>query len=447
MPNFGEIGGGRWSPPPKTHKNGKPKSNGALIFQDNHVAPNTASSLIWKDVVETESSNVKIFEGQFDKYCKEKAKPPERRRIRKVGSNPMYLSNLASGPITLKPKTIEETMYLPRGVKYVTPPSRFKSNYNQGCYAPYQIAKEVPTQHMVHTLEAKPNIKPGHGTAFSIVGASSLTPTRFLKGKATKAWVGYVGTSGKNNQFRNLTTSAQEANKGVEKSLPPKSFKERASAAVRATTKGQTQGAQNGSGAKAAGPDRQNVRSATPTCGVQRHAAASIPRASTSMGSRRPQRQPQLSRPATRASTAEQGVRARVAGNGTGSRPSSRAQPRASSGHGMRSSREETLTEREAQLEQREQAMAEKQVRLESQERVSKQHRLEELKAQIAKDNQYLFNNPSDKYYKELAKKNTWELRRLYEEGIASPATGSLSQVLSQPLDQRLWTHVPRFDE
>lgn len=92
---------------------------------------------------------------------------------------------------------------------------------------------------------------------------------------------------------------------------------------------------------------------------------------------------------------------------------------------------EDKLTEREAKLEQRERAVEEVEAYLREQKR-------EHLCGEIAKDNKYLFVNPGDKYYQEVARKNVWELRRLHDKGGGSP------NVLEQPMQQRLW--VPRPD-
>ena len=105
--------------------------------------------------------------------------------------------------------------------------------------------------------------------------------------------------------------------------------------------------------------------------------------------------------------------------------------------------------------------------------------RVSELSSQIMKDQKYVFSNPGDRYYKELAMKNVWELRCSHFLAVqsASPvlvmfavrrglqgAGGSASQpgavvaddsdprycsditnVLPQPINQRLW--VPRAGE
>lgn len=163
-----------------------------------------------------------------------------------------------------KPRSFTEVAQarLPRGVKYIQPPKLFKSKYMDGCYADYDPppAENLPPTHIVSKAQASPFLirtlianpphatdlyfsravshallslsawwlvqakkteKAGQGVSFNIVGAMPLAPTRFLKGRATKAWVEYVGTTGRNNQFQNLQTSAQAANEAMEQKKIP----------------------------------------------------------------------------------------------------------------------------------------------------------------------------------------------------------------------------------
>ena len=50
-------------------------------------------------------------------------------------------------------------------------------------------------------------------------------------------------------------------------------------------------------------------------------------------------------------------------------------------------------------------------------------------------------------YYRELARKNMWDLRQLYKEGAVKAPSKGMVGVLEQPMDQRLWVNVPEPDQ
>lgn len=448
---FGDIGGGKWSPPPKAHA--KPKSDGAVVFEDYHVAPNTSSSLMWADIVDTENTNQATAAEQLEKYTKDKPPPPSKRKIRRVGSRMMYVSdpkNTDPSGYEPKPKKLEEVISVPRGLKYIPPPKLFRSQYNQGCYAPYKppASDEMPAQHVMARAQALHDVKPGHGASFRISGAKSLAPTRFLKGKATKAWVEYVGTTGRNNHFRNLTTTANAANKEAENRVPhAMSFKQRAALAVQAAT-------QPGEGSSEAG-QQSSMRPSS-----EQRGRSPQKRATTSMGGTRPgrgttsplrppQQQQQQRGGGGRASSAIREAPLQAGGS----------QPRPATVQGMRSptgsragsrlqgsrpvSRLQGGSRPGSRLTEREAVLAAHEVNVDNQ----MERHVAELTQQIAQDNKYLFCNPQDKYYRELARKNMWDLRQLYKEGAVKAPSKGMVGVLDQPMDQRLWVNIPEPDQ
>jgi len=112
---------------------------------------------------------------------------------------------------------------MPRGLLYIPPAKLYRSKYNDGCYAQYEPKKSdiLPTSHVMTATKPVAR-KPGHGPCFGFEGAMTLAPTRFLKGRATKSWVEYVQTTGKNNRFKSMTTTAQDSNVAVEKAQAEK---------------------------------------------------------------------------------------------------------------------------------------------------------------------------------------------------------------------------------
>merc|ERR1711988_2051163 len=112
-------------------------------------------------------SNAAVFGKQLNRYKKDKTPAPSKRQIKRVGSSVQYVSD----PKNVDPKSIKQNW------KRNCVSDLFKSQYNSGCYAPYQPpeVEDLPSAHVVHTTQVQ-QCKPGHGKSFQIVGSMSLSP-------------------------------------------------------------------------------------------------------------------------------------------------------------------------------------------------------------------------------------------------------------------------------
>jgi len=100
-----------------------------------------------------------------------------------------------------------------------TPPRLFQHNYNKGCYAPYKAThnhllpehNSLSGGHNTHQLvQIAPVTRPAGGSIVTMRGTSDLTPTRFCRKNASKAWSSWLAPTGCNNRFTNLQTSTQD---------------------------------------------------------------------------------------------------------------------------------------------------------------------------------------------------------------------------------------------
>jgi hypothetical protein len=78
------------------------------------------------------------------------------------------------------------------------------------------------------------------------------------------------------------------------------------------------------------------------------------------------------------------------------------------------------VTERERTVEERERRLAERETQLGEKIAVDRERRMEELTEQIKRDNERLLEHPADEVHRENAKRNVWELKRLYSSGAGS---------------------------
>jgi len=206
----------------------------AVVFSTEMECMNTRSSTIWREHADREAVNQGVWKENYAKFNSTKSRPRVRAAENK-GSIARYtiqkhMLDPKQNPLlsTKIPDPLPDKKSLPRDlilngiffsneVKQV-PPRLFNHNYNTGCYKPYKATHNslLPEHnspfggHITHqAVQIAPVTQPGGGSIVTIRGTSDLTPTRFCRKNASKAWSEWLAPTGTNNRFTNLQSTTQ----------------------------------------------------------------------------------------------------------------------------------------------------------------------------------------------------------------------------------------------
>lgn len=216
----------------------------AVVFSTEMECMNTRSSTIWREHAVREGIGQQCWKDQYKRFNPEQN---SRARVRdseeKFRKSPFAASGIQQ--YTLQPRMLDPKQNTMLGTKISDPlpekkplprnlilngiffdnkvktisPSLFKHKYNKGCYAPYRAThnKLLPEYnslsggHNTHqVVQISPVTQPGGGSIVTMRGTSDLTPTRFCRKNAAKAWSSWLAPTGSNNRFTNLQSSTQD---------------------------------------------------------------------------------------------------------------------------------------------------------------------------------------------------------------------------------------------
>jgi len=216
----------------------------AVVFSTEMECMNTRSSTIWREHADREGSGQQCWKDQYRKFNPQvKSRPRQRDTETAFGKSPFAGESIQKYTMgssmrdpkhnrmlgTKIPDPMPEKKALPRelilnGIFFdnkvkTTPPRLFEHGYNKGCYAPYKAThnhllpehNSMSGGHNTHQLvQVSPVTRPAGGSIVTMRGTSDLTPSRFCRKNASKAWSSWLAPTGNNNRFTTLQSSTQD---------------------------------------------------------------------------------------------------------------------------------------------------------------------------------------------------------------------------------------------